>query len=262
MSLDPSALATLGSVPQQYSIAQQIASLREAATLLDSIGLMKTDPGRIPGPVVIPNCAQVRLFWTLGNGKTATNVVHGAYSGTFTPSITMANQLMTALIGALTSSLLGQNLHTSTALAGVGVRDLSAAHTTEFVSNVAASAGTGTGTALPPQNALVVTLRTGQAGQAGRGRIYYPGWASSADVGNGVASAAAQGAASSFTNSLSTSMAQSGIALIFSIAHPARNGYTGKTGTVHPARAAGTVPITTILCENGVWDTQRRRAEP
>jgi hypothetical protein len=262
MVLDASALATSGNVQQQASIAQQIASLQEAAMLLASIGLMKTDPGRIPGPVTIPQCAQVRLFWTLGNGKTVTNVLHGAYTGSFNPTVTMADQLQTAMNAALTSSNLAGQLHNSTALFGVGLRDISAAHTTEFLSNQTSQPGTGTGTALPPQTALVVTLRTGLAGQGGRGRVYIPGWASIADVGNGVATVAATSAAQSFINTFSTAINQTGIALTFVIAHPARAAYTGKTGTAHAARPASTVPITGIFVENAVWDTQRRRAEP
>lgn len=262
MVVDTSGLATSSSPQQQFSIAAQIADLQAAANLLASIGLMKVDPGRIPGPVVIPNCAQVRLFWNIGNGKVVTNVLHGSYSASFTPTVAMANSLQTALNAALTSSTIAGQLHNSTSLTGCGIRDISAAHTTEFVSTGVAQPGTGTGTALPPQTSLVATLRTGQAGQAGRGRVYQPGWASVADVGNGVATATAQSALQNWVSAVSTAMAGGGIALTLVLAHPARAAYTGKTGTAHPARGAGVVPVTGIFVENVVWDTQRRRAEP
>jgi hypothetical protein len=44
------------------------------------------------------------------------------------------------------------------------------------------------------------------------------------------------------------------------VGHPARQEYTSeRTGTVHPARAAGTVDVVNILRRDLVWDTQRLR---
>ena len=174
----------------------------------------------------------------------------------------MANALQTSLNSALTSSGLVPLLHTSSSLFGVGIRDISAAHTTEYVSTGTAVAGTGTGAALPPQTAFVVTLRTGTAGQGGRGRVYLPGFASVADTGNGVATGAVSTACQAFITSLQSGMNALTTPLTFCVARPARAAYTGKTGTSHPARAAGTLPVTAIVSENNVWDTQRRRAEP
>jgi hypothetical protein len=254
------------SILDRLSVLQQMPALVSALSsnpaLFAEISTLKTDPGHISGPVVIANCAQVRLFWLLGNGKIATNVLHGSYSAGFAPSVTMANSLMTSFAAALTSSALLPLLHTSTSLTFVGVRDISAAHTTEFVSTGVATAGTGAATALPPQTSFVVTLRTGTAGQGGRGRVYLPGFASAADAGNGVATGAVLGASQSFVGAISTAMAGAGVLLTLCLARPARAAYTGKTGTVHAARTAGFLPITAIVSENNVWDTQRRRSQP
>jgi len=256
----------MSSVLDSLKLLQQmpalVAALSSNPELANEISAFATDPGHIAGPVVIPNTAQVRLFWLLGNGKIATNVLHGSYTAGFTPTVTMANNLQTAINAALTSSGMTPLLHTTTSLTGVGIRDISAAHTTEFVSTGAAGAGTGTGAALPPQTSFVVTLRTGTAGQGGRGRVYLPGYASIADTGNGVASGAVSTASQSFVGSVSSAMAGAGVLLTLCLARPARAAYTGKTGTAHAARPAGTLPITAIVAENNVWDTQRRRAEP
>jgi hypothetical protein len=259
-------LRTMASILDSFARLQNfpalVAALSSNPALAAEISALKTDPGHIAGPVVIPNCAQVRLFWLLGNGKTATNVLHGSYTATFNPSVSMANALMASCVAGLTSSALAGQLHNSTSLFAVGLRDISAAHTTEYISTSAAGPGTGTGTALPPQTAFVVTLRTGTAGQGGRGRVYLPGYASSADVGNGTANSTVTTASPQFITTVSAGMNALTTPLAFCLARPARAAYTGKTGTAHAARQAGTLPITAIVAENVVWDTQRRRSEP
>lgn len=260
MTIDTDPATNLSIAQQQLSIVQQF---QELAAIFRSMGMVdpfKTDPGHIKGPVVINGVAAVRLLWTLPNAKTGSNVLHFTFSTGAVFSAVLANQLFSTISGFLnTSGLVGQ-LHTGTSLINVGLRDLSAANNPEFLSNVAAVPGTGTGSALPPQTSLVVTLRTAKAGQAFRGRVYLPGFATIADAGNGTATTAASTAAGAFIGDLLT-FSSGGDTWNLVIALPARNGYTGSTGTVHPPRVAGFQQVTAAVVENLVWDTQRRRSE-
>lgn len=230
------------------------------------------DPGKIKGPVYIPNCVAIRLIWQLPNGKPASNILHGSYTSTFTPTIAMANSLFTAISTSFTSTGLGILLYYQSYFVGVGLRDLRQDPATgfgmaEFVSNTTpATPGTAanTVTALPPQTSLVVSLKTGFARQANRGRVYIPNWAATADTGAGVASPAAVTAASGFITQLASTVAGTPYNLSLCIAHPQRQSYPSRTpgAPAIPARAPGTVPVISIAARDNIWDTQRLRVRP
>jgi hypothetical protein len=216
------------------------------------------DPGRIPGPVVIPNCIQVRLVWTLANGKTVYNVLHGSVAGGFSATTTVAEAVFTAIKAAAGWTSLKANINSGVSLAGVDLRDLRTAQQPIVASTSGASAGTGAGTALPPGDALVVTLRTALAGRNARGRAYIPGFDSTAMAAGGVAASGTVTNATSFMTAVQTALGASSITL--ALANPARQAYTGSTGATHPARAATVLAVTGIVTRNNVFDHQRRRA--
>lgn len=219
---------------------------------------MPEDPGRIPGPVVIPNCVQCRLVWTIANGKTVYNVLHGSVAGGFNATSVVAEAIFAAIKGAGGWTALRPNLSTLVSLAGVDLRDLRTANLPIVASTGAAVAGTGTGGALPPGDALCVTLRTALVGRSARGRVYLPGWDASAMAAGGVAAAGAVTNATGFVTAVSGALTASAITL--AIANPARQAYTGDTGANIPARPAGVLPVTGIVTRNGIFDHQRRRA--
>lgn len=216
------------------------------------------DPGRIPGPVVIPNCVQVRLIWTLPNTKTVYNVMHGSVAGGFTATTVIAQAIFAAILGAADWTNWRAQISSGVSLAGVDIRDLRTAFQPTLQSTGGPVAGTGAGTALPPGDAVVVTLRSAVVGQHGRGRVYLPGLDSTGLAAGGVASANTVTRAPLFVAAVQTAMAGQGITM--AIANPARAGYTGTTGTVHAARTATLQPVTAIVCRNNVLDHQRKRA--
>lgn|SRR5215469_7545335 len=224
----------------------------------------KFDGGHIPGPIIIPNCIQVRVLMTLSSGKAVVNVLHAQVAGTFSATTTIANNLMTGLASALTSSNLAANMPTTTSVTAVDLRDLRSPGNFPLVpSTVAAASGTSASPSMPPGTTLVITLRTAQAGRAFRGRVYWGGWATNADAGNGSAtttpSTGATVSLNAFFASWNTTWTSNG--MTFCIGQPQRQQYTGITGTVHPARAANTIPLTAFQVRDAVWDSQRRRAQ-
>lgn len=216
------------------------------------------DGGRIPGVVIIPNTVQVRLFWTLPNGKTVYNVMHGSVAGGFTATSTVAEAIFTAIKAAAGWTSWKARVNTGVSLAGVDLRDMRAANLPIVASTSAASPGTGAGTALPPGDALVVTLRTANVGRGFRGRVYLPGLDSSALAAGGVAAAGTVADATSFVTAVQSAL--TGQSITLGIGQPARQAYTGKTGAAHVARAAGIAPVTSIVTRNNIIDHQRRRA--
>lgn len=216
------------------------------------------DGGRIAGPVVVPNEVQLRLIWTLANGKTSYNVLHGTVAGGFNATTAVAQAIYAALLASAAWTAWRPMINTLNSLAGIDLRDMRTINMPIVPSTGGAVAGTGAGGALPPGDALVVTLRTATVGRSARGRVYLPGLDQAAMAAGGVASGAAITASAALITALQTAMTASSIAL--AIGNPARQAYTGTTGAAHAARAAATVPVTVITTRNGIIDHQRRRA--
>lgn len=215
------------------------------------------DPGHIGGPVVIPSCAQITFYWTLEDGKIAHNVLYGRYAGTFAGTQTQANGIMTALTTGGPWTTMATFLATSTLQVGVSIRNVAIANQPLISSNLAGVPGTSPSPALPNEVACCVTLRTGNAGQAGRGRLYVPGFATNALGTGNVIAAGAVTAVGNWAATITGALNSQGY--VFVLGLPARAQYTGATGTVHPARAATSVTIASTQVRDNHWDSQRRR---
>lgn len=128
-----------------------------------------------PGPTVVSNGVEVKLNWTIGN-RAATNIMHAR--GTFGDTVpgTLPETLFTAFKSALTSSLLGADLATTTTLTGVSLKSINSGNNGYINSTGTAQAGTGTGAAFPNNVALAVTLSTAKSGPGYRGRVYLGGF--------------------------------------------------------------------------------------
>lgn len=207
--------------------------------------------------LVITNAALVRLIWTLNGTQYAVNVMGALNTGPATFNQALANSLGAAIKSSFTSSGWGARVSSDVALAAVGVRNIDQANQAEFVDNGVAVAGTGATDPLPPQTALVITLRTALAGPSFRGRIYLPGACEGESDTNGTCTAAAAANAASWVNTIASNMLANGLTM----------------AVLSRPRAAATIPAKTITAKGGfatavnaivnrdlVWDTQRRRA--
>jgi hypothetical protein len=220
------------------------------------VSVKKKDGGKIPGPANVPGVIEIAMVFTLPNGKLARNVVHGAYT-TVPPNMqTLANALFTSISSAWATRL-GALMATGCIFQNVQVRDMSSFTNPIYISTGTAQPGTGPGSPMPADNAIVLTEQIASRGKGLKGRIFLAGWVVAADSGQGQITAAAQTACNSFGSDLLAAI--SAQSLVPCVAQVARQQYQGITGTVHPARPANHVTVTSYTCHDLEWDTQRRR---
>lgn len=217
------------------------------------------DPGRIPGPILIDNCVQVRIGFSLASGRLAYNVLHAQKPAGTAVNVALADAIMTPLRASFfTAAHLGSVISSEVTFGGVDIRDLSnPGNFPVVVTSVQGGLATGGPVQLPPNVALVLTLRTNQAGQGFRGRMYIPGLASADDITTGIANPATVAALTSWGADVNAAFTAAGLTWV--IAQPARAAYTGHGGRQHPARNGGMVPVTQWLVRNNIFDSQRRR---
>jgi hypothetical protein len=216
-----------------------------------------TDPGHVGGEQLIPGCIQVVLIWSLEDGKLAHNVLHASAAVAFAPTTPIANTLLTGLTTGPAWTAFAAHLASTTVLAGVSLLDRRTANAPIVGSGATGAAGTGVGEALPNEVSLCVTFRTALSGRGQRGRMYVPGFGVGSLSPGNVASAATVADTQAWAQTIPGVFSASGLTL--ALAQPARNAYTGSTGTQHPARGAGVLPITAELVRDNHWDSQRRR---
>jgi hypothetical protein len=218
-----------------------------------------TDPGAIAGPIVVPSCTQVILRWALTDGKIGHCVLYGRFTGTFGLTQASANTLHNTLTTGGPWSALAPFIAPTASLAGVSFRNVDVPNQALIDSNTAAVPGTSTGTALPDENAVAVTLRTALTGPSFRGRYYVPGWATNAvGAGNVVAAAAVTALGNWSVNTVGPAISQAGLVWVLGLQE--RAAYTSPlTGRVFPHRAATSVNITSSVVKDNHWDSQRKR---
>ncbi len=218
-----------------------------------------SDPGHIGGPVVIPSAVRVSILYTAANSKSVRNVLCMTVPSAFQPTVTIANSMFTALTTGASFGPFAGFIAPSWSIAGVELLDIRSPTGIPVRSTSTAVPGTSTGIALPGEVAAVVTLHTNSRGRSGRGRMFVPGWASNALGAGDVIAAAAVTALANWAGTNVTGMftAAGGT---WVLALPARAAYVSPvTGTSHPARDAGSLPITGLVVRDNHWDSQRRR---
>lgn len=128
----------------------------------------------VKGPVIIPNCAELKLKFTQ-NGVNFSNVLHAELipTGPINPSV--AESIFSGIKAAAATTAWRAFMEANASFAGVEVKDLRAANQTALVSTGAAVSGTGTELAISQGSAMVITLRTDQSGRGFVGRVYLGG---------------------------------------------------------------------------------------
>lgn len=218
------------------------------------------DPGYVPGPKLIPNCAMVRLNWSMADGKLAHNVLYAQWTGSPALSSSIANSIRTAVINGTNWTTFLALVAPAVSFLGVTLLDMRDLLSSPIDSVQTAIPGTSAGTAMPDETACVVTMLTGRRGPSGRGRAYIPGLSGTAMAAGGVISSAAMTAVQTWfatnvsVNGISTNLGTHSLGL------PHRAAYTSpKTGRVFPERPATTVGIIQSIVKDNHWDSQRRR---
>lgn len=200
--------------------------------------------------LIVPNAAQMRLIWANGGQLYALNVL-GVVANAVAITQALTNTVGAAVKAAFTSSSLNGGVGTAITLANVGLRDIRTANQAEFLDSGGAVAGTSAGDLLPPQTALVVTLRTAQAGRSFRGRVYLPGFTEGVNTPGGASSWVT--APVTFITAIKSALVTSGMDLGV-LSRPAPDALPPRSGFV--------TTVTSIVVRDAVWDTQRRRAVP
>lgn len=216
-----------------------------------------SDPGAVGGPVVVPSCAQIVLSWNIESGKVAHNVLYGRYAGTFAGTPTQANGILTALTTGAAWTALAAFLAPNTGMGAVTIRNVALPNQALVSGSTTGPPGSSVSPALPSEVAACITLRSGFAGASGRGRLYVPGFATNALGAGNVIAAATVTALNNWAATITGALNSQGYVWVLGLKERAQ--YTGSTGTVHPARAATSVTITSASCRDNHWDSQRRR---
>lgn len=203
--------------------------------------------------LIVPDAAQMRLVWAQSGTLYALNVlgVHNPTNIAITQALT--NTLGSAIKAGFASSGHNSNCGTTITLVNVGLRDIRTGNAAEFLDSGGAVAGISAIDALPPQVALVITLRTAQAGRSFRGRVYLCGFTEGKNDPGGVVAAAIPPLAVGFIQSIQNALQAN--ALNLGVIHR-------PTEAPLPVTTGFCTPVTSIVCRDAVWDTQRRRAIP
>lgn len=217
---------------------------------------INSDGGAIGGKVQVPQCAQIILQWSLEGGKIAENVLYGRYAGGFAGSQAQADAIHSALGTGAQWTALAAHLAPSTLFGNVAIRDVNTPDNGLISGSGSGKPGTSTGTALPAETAVVITKRTAKAGPAFRGRLYLSGFATTALGTGNVVAAPALTAINAWAATIANALLASGYTHVLGL--KARQEYLGSTGTLHPARPAQSIDVTSMAGDNH-WDTQRRR---
>jgi hypothetical protein len=222
------------------------------------ISQKKKDGGHIPGAQAVSNVIEIRFSVMLPNQKLIYHTAHGAFVGT-APSMATVAQALWSSISSAWSTNLAPLMSTATQFQQVFIRDMTAVTNAVFVGTGAAIPGTSASPAMPVNAAIVLTENVAQRGRGAKGRIYLGGFATNADVGNGLITAAAQTAINAFGTGLANAINAQSLTPCVAQVHRAQ--YQGVTGTVHAERQPSHVTVTSYTCQNLIWDTQRRRVQ-
>lgn len=208
------------------------------------------------GKVQCAQTAEISLLWD-ADGRQFKNVLHAQYTGVFTGSAAQATTLFTAFKTAMTSSAWVSHISTTCSLIGVTIKDLNIVSQPEIKSSGTAQPGTNATPPLALSNALVVSLRTKNAGREWRGRTYLGGLGSDVLISSTQCSGPAGVAAVAFMTAVRGALATN--QYTEAILQRALDAGQDIHGNPLPARTAHAEPVTAEDIANPRIDSQRRR---
>lgn len=216
------------------------------------------DPGHVGGKLVIPFATQIVITWQVAGGKFAHNVLYGRNAGIPAPSVAQAQAIYAAISSGATWTALASHLANVCSIQSVTLTSVHTVDQPSFVSTGSSVPGTNVALAMPSEVALCVTERTALRGTQNRGRIFIGGYATTEVIAGNVVSPSCVTDTQSWAANLRNVINSQNLTL--AIGQPARNDYTGSTGTHHAARAANcNVDVTSMIVRDNHWDSQRRR---
>lgn len=205
--------------------------------------------------LVVSNAAVLTLRWT-NVGIPSSNVIGVSKPPGVVVTQALANTVGAAIKSGFATSGLNTHMGASTGLQYVGLRDISTEGQPEYLDEGVVVIGTALTDTLPPQTALVVSVRTARSGASYRGRIYLGGFVETDNGSNGQALQPAADAAVGFVDAIGDALSASGMQLAV-LSRP-------REATTIPAREIAAkggwvTPATVVEVRNLLWDTQRRR---
>lgn len=210
--------------------------------------------------LVIPNTVQAR-HWISAGPTNGYVVTHHTIPSATQVDVNLANALfnsLKALWATQMAPLCPATAPNTVAYQGVILRDLRQANMAEISSNSAASLGTAaTQDLLPRSIAACFTVRTINAGKRYRGRMYWFGFAETANGADGRMTAAAKTAFDAFATGFLTAANVNG--LQFGVSHRPTI-FDAITGLPVDPGLGFTTVATQVLCRDTRWDSQRRRS--
>lgn len=206
--------------------------------------------------LVIAQGVEASLHVFLGAVRTSI-VIHYSNPSSVTVSQTLANTVFDSLKSLWTTNL-ATHCPPTTIFTDVNLRDINTAGNALVASNTAQAPGTAAGgERLPNQIAACLTVRTARAGKMFRGRMYWPGFAETANAADNHIIAAAKTALDTFATNFITAANVGG--LTFGVAHRP-TAFDEITGLPISPGLGFITPATQVVCRDNIWDTQRRRA--
>jgi hypothetical protein len=211
----------------------------------------------------------LRLIYT-NYGALALNVLGMELTGAVT-----FNQALSETVGVAVKNawvtFMSPRVGIAMGLVRVGVRDLRSANLPEFLDTGPTVVGVGTGDPLPLQTAAVATIRTAKAGKKFTGRVYFPGFLETDNVGAGEANAAVSTAITGFLGAVDSALGNSGMHLgvisrpserivVTKVTYHADGTTETKTLSDQSARAGQVTDAVAFESRTNLWETQRRRS--
>lgn len=205
--------------------------------------------------LVIANGVEATLvfFLNLVQGRV---VIHYDNPGQVAVTPALGNTVFNS-IGALWTANLAALCPTTVSFQRVDLRNLNVAGEPLVASTAAARPGTAAAAdMLPPSIASCFTVRTSKAGRQFRGRMYFAGYAETANDAGGRMTTAAKTAFDTFATGFVAAANVGG--LVFGVAHRP-TAFDPNTGLPISPGLGFTTPATQVVCRDSIWDSQRRR---
>lgn len=207
--------------------------------------------------LVIPDT--VETIFKLGNGagRTFKIVIHQIAPAGQSVTSALAEQVF-ASVKPLWTAQMAPNCPAQVTFLGVDMRDLRDQGFPLVSSTGTIANGTGTGEVLPLSIACCFTLRTDRAGKKYRGRMYWGGFSETANSVSGQIIAAAKTQFDAFATGFRAAVNVSGLQL--AVAHRP-TAYDEITGMPISPGLGFSTPVTSVVCRDVNWDSQRRRIQ-